>query len=121
MSEKQLIILIGSLLLIAGSELSVFLDNGKTSLEVMESLLEENGVASDKIAYFLAVVTMTVVLAVLAFLMSFVLYEVFEIFISLKSLLAPGAFQFSSGFSSGELRVSMLYITCMTNIGTRCK
>ena len=38
-----------------------------------------------------------------------------------KSLLAPGAFQFSSGFSSGDLRVSMLYITCMTNIGTRCK
>ena len=39
----------------------------------------------------------------------------------IKSLLAPGAFQFSSGFSSGDLRVSMLYITCMTNIGTRCK
>ena len=83
MSEKQLIILIGSLLLIAGSELSVFLDNGKTSLEVMESLLEENGVLSNKLAYFMAFVTMTVVLAVLAFLMSFVLYEVFEIFISL--------------------------------------
>ena len=28
-----------------------------------------------------------------------------------KSLLAPGAFQFSSGFSSGNLSVSMLYIT----------
>lgn len=63
-----------TLLFIFISELSNILTKNQTCLEIMEAMLEENGVKGHKFAYFMATTAMVTTMAVMSFLFAVGVY-----------------------------------------------
>ena len=74
MGWNQIEVCVLTLLFVFISELTNILTKNQTCLEIMEEMLEQNGVKGHKIAYFMATVTMVVTMAILSFLFAVGVY-----------------------------------------------
>ena len=74
MSGNQICVCLLTLLFIFINELSNLLTKKQTCLEMMEAMLEENGVKGHKMAYFMATTAMVTSMAVMSFLFAVGVY-----------------------------------------------